>query len=214
VRPKAARTPSCWSTISSPSTRSSEPGGVFSVEIVDERAGQVELRVRGPNARAIFEGESGGHRWQRVPPTEKRGRVHSSTITVAVLDEVTERELVIPDRDLDWNTCRGSGKGGQHLQKTETAVQVVHLPTGLAVRCESERSQHENRVIAMKILRARVLDRLEAEAGAERAHRRKTQIGSGMRGDKRRTIRVQDDNVLDHLTGRTWRYKDYVRGNW
>lgn len=162
----------------------------------------------------MFENEAGGHRWQRVPPTEKRGRVHSSTITVAVLDEVRESELVIPDRDLDWATCRASGSGGQHLQKTDSAVTVEHLPTGLVVRCQSERSQHANREIALRILRVRLSERIAAEADAARARERRQQVGSGMRGDKRRTIRVQDDSVVDHQTGRTWRFKDYVRGAW
>jgi len=149
-----------------------------------------------------------------VPPTEKRGRVHSSTITVAVLDEISERELVIPPGDLDWDACKASGSGGQHLQKTESAVMVKHLPTGITVRCQSERSQHANREIAMAILRARIVERRDAEAGAARSQQRRAQIGSGMRGDKRRTVRVLDDTVLDHATGRSWRFKDYRRGAW
>ena len=191
-----------------------EAGGLFSVEVIDERPGQVELRIAGKGARALFAKEVGGHRWQRVPPTERRGRVHSSTITVAVLEEVSERELVIPERDLDWDACRASGSGGQHLQKTDSAVTLVHLPTGLKVRAQSERSQHANRVIALRILRSRLADKLAAEADAARGSLRRQQIGSGMRGDKRRTIRVQDDAVLDHETGRTWRFKDYLRGAW
>ena len=163
---------------------------------------------------SIFQSEAGGHRWQRIPPTEKRGRVHSSTITVAVLDEPKPHELVIPPQDLDWETCRASGSGGQHLQKTDSAVHLKHLPTGITVRCQSERSQHANREIALRVLRARIVERQAAEAGAARAKLRRDQIGSGMRGDKRRTVRVQDDSVVDHLTGKTWRYKDYVRGNW
>ena len=140
--------------------------------------------------------------------------MHSSTITVAVLDEPKEHELVIPDRDLDWEACRASGSGGQHLQKTDSAVTVRHLPSGLVVRCQSERSQHANRVIALRVLRARIAER-EANAIANaRAQLRRTQVGSGMRGDKRRTIRVQDDSVVDHVSGKTWRYRDYTRGNW
>lgn len=214
MQPKAARTPSSSFVTSSRSTRGSEAGGLFSVEVIDERPGQIELRVRGKGARALFEHEAGGHRWQRTPPTEKRGRVHSSTITVAVLDEVAPHALVIPDRDLDWSACRASGSGGQHLQKTDSAVNLVHLPTGITVRCQSERSQHANREIALRILRARLVAKRDAETGAARGDLRRRQIGSGMRGDKRRTIRVQDDTVVDHETGRTWRFKDYVRGAW
>lgn len=171
-------------------------------------------RVTGKGARALFEGEVGGHRFQRVPPTEKRGRVQSSTITVAVLDEIADREVVIRDEDLEWSTCRASGKGGQHLQKTDSAVQLTHLPTGLQVRSEGERSQRQNRVIALQTLSERLakIDR-DTAAGA-RAAARRGQIGSGMRGDKRRTVRVQDDTVTDHVTGRVWRYRDYVRGAW
>lgn len=149
-----------------------------------------------------------------MPPTEKRGRVHSSTITVAVLEEVSERELVIPPHELDWDACRASGSGGQHLQKTESAVTVTHLPTGITVRCQLARSQHANKETALAILRARIRERRDAEAGAARARLRRAQIGSGMRGDKRRTIRVLDDAVVDHATGRTWRYRDYRRGAW
>lgn len=170
--------------------------------------------MRGHGARALFEHEAGGHRWQRIPPTEKRGRVHSSTITVAVLDEPAAHELVITAADLEWSMCRASGAGGQHLQKTDSAVQLVHRPSGLVVRCQSERSQHANKEMALRVLRARLAEQQASAAGAERAEQRRRQVGSGMRGDKRRTIRVQDDAVVDHLTGRAWRFKDYVRGAW
>lgn len=170
--------------------------------------------MTGKGARALFEGEAGGHRFQRVPPTEKRGRVQSSTITVAVLDEVEQREVVIRDDELAWSTCRASGKGGQHLQKTDSAVQLVHLPTGIHVRAESERSQRQNRLVALETLRERLANLVRDTDAAARASERRGQIGAGMRGDKRRTIRVQDDTVTDHVTGRTWRYRDYVRGAW
>jgi peptide chain release factor 1 len=174
----------------------------------------VVFRATGPAAAALFAGEVGGHRWQRVPPTEKRGRVHSSTITIAVLPVPSEADLVIRPVDLVWSTCRPSGKGGQALQKTDSAVQVTHRPTGIQVRCESERSQHHNRLAALEVLRARLAADLRARAAAERAQARRDQVGSGMRADKRRTIRVQDGVVIDHLTGRTWRLRDYQRGRW
>ena len=170
--------------------------------------------MTGAGARVLFEGEAGGHRFQRVPPTEKRGRVQSSTITVAVLDELAYSDPAIRDEDLEWSTCRASGNGGQHLQKTDSAVQLLHLPTGIQVRSEGERSQRQNRMAALEAIRAQ-LARIQRDAvTAERASARRGQIGSGMRGDKRRTIRVQDDTVTDHLTGRVWRYRDYVRGAW
>ena len=185
--------------------------------MIDERPGRVVVRVRGRGAAAAFADEQGGHRWQRVPPNERRGRVHSSTITVAVLDEVPLGDagsIEISDGDLEWSTCRASGSGGQHLQKTDSAVQVLHRPTGLIVRSEQERSQHRNRATALAELRARLAALEQARASAARARERRGQIGSGMRGDKRRTIRCQDGAVVDHVTGRTWRLREYLRGEW
>jgi peptide chain release factor 1 len=170
--------------------------------------------VTGRGARELFAGEVGGHRFQRIPPTEKRGRVQSSTITVAVLDEEVAVELEVPASELAWSTCRASGKGGQHLQKTDSAVQLTHVPTGIQVRSEGERSQRQNRLVALATLQARLRETNRAAAASARAAERRDQVGSGMRGDKRRTIRVQDDTVTDHVTGRTWRYRDYVRGAW
>jgi peptide chain release factor 1 len=170
--------------------------------------------VTGRGARELFEGEAGGHRWQRVPPTEKRGRVHSSTITVAVMDEARVEEIVLRDEDLAWTTCRSPGKGGQHVQKTDSAVQVTHLPTGLQVRAHDQRSQHQNRMLALERLRAHLTSARREAAATARASERRTQVGSGERADKRRTIRVQDDTVVDHATGRTWRFKAYARGDW
>ena len=173
------------------------------------------LRVDGKAARDTFAGEAGGHRWQRVPPNDKRGRVHTSTITVAVLDEPTEVQLpTLDSRELDITTCRSSGNGGQNVQKTDSAVQIRHIPTGLIVRCETERSQTYNRATAIAILRARLHEARQHSAHAERADMRRRQIGSGQRGDKRRTIAVQRDSVVDHVTGRAWRYDDYERGKW
>jgi len=154
------------------------------------------------------------HRWQRTPPNEKRGRVHTSTITVAVLEEPQLAELVIRAEDVDVETMRGSGAGGQHRNKTDSAVRARHRPTGIEVRCESERSQHLNRALAMRVLAARVAELARSTAQGARAADRRRQVGSGMRGDKRRTIRTQDDQVVDHVDGRTWRFKAYARGDW
>lgn len=172
------------------------------------------LCISGRGANALFAGEAGGHRWQRVPETEKRGRVQTSTVTVAVLEEPKHTELTIRPDDVDIETMRGSGAGGQHRNKTDSAVRARHRPTGIEVRCESERSQHLNRELAMRVLAARVAERARSAAQGERAADRRRQIGSGMRGDKRRTIRVQDDQVTDHVDGRTWRFKAYARGDW
>jgi peptide chain release factor 1 len=149
-----------------------------------------------------------------VPPTEKRGRVHTSTITVAVLPEPPETVVRLDERDLDETTMRGSGAGGQHRNKTDSAVRLVHRPTGIVVRAESERDQSQNRRTARAVLRAKLWELETSRASGARAADRRAQVGSGMRGDKRRTIRTQDDQVNDHVTGRTWRYKAYVRGDW
>lgn len=194
-------------------TSGSQPGGIFSLEIVEALPGLITLRVEGRGARETFKDEAGGHRWQRVPPTERRGRVHTSTVTVAVLAEPTEAEMTIPERELEIFTTRGSGPGGQHRNKTDSCVVAKHLPTGITVRCDG-RSQWENRQTALATLRARLWDERRRGEEAERATKRRAQVGTGMRGDKRRTIRTQDGIVTDHVTGRKWQLKKYLRGEW
>lgn len=189
-------------------------GESFDLEDVEHRAGLCVLRISGRGVAALFAGEAGGHRWQRVPPTERRGRVHTSTVTVAVLPEPAAHEVCLREADLEWHTMRASGSGGQHLQKTDSAVRLRHKPTGIEVRCETERSQSANRETALRVLRARIAEAARAQALGARADERRRQVGSGQRGDKRRTIRTQDDQVTDHLDGRTWSFKRYVRGDW
>lgn len=192
--------------------RDSALGGVFSVDLLDDRPGLLVFHAEGKGADALFSQESGGHRWQRVPPNERKGRVHTSTITVAVLQEPSPVDVVIRDSDLEWTACRGSGAGGQHRNKTNSAVQIRHLPSGLMVRCEGERSQHQNRRSAIALIRAKLWEAKQQSVSGAVAADRRSQVGSGMRGDKRRTIRA--DGVNDHVTGRSWQYKDYIRGNW
>lgn len=172
------------------------------------------LVVSGDDARRVFTDEAGGHRWQRIPPTERYGRVHTSTITVAVLDAVAPEDVRLKETDIEVKACRGSGPGGQHRNKTESAIQMTHRPTGVTVRCETERSQYQNRQIALQLLAARVAQSRRDQATNTTNAQRAAMVGSGERGDKRRTIRTQDNQVKDHITGRTWRYDDYVRGNW
>lgn len=140
--------------------------------------------------------------------------MHTSTITVAVLPEPREHEVVIRDDDVEVTFMRGSGAGGQHRNVTDSACRIKHHESGLVVRCEAERSQHANRDKAMAILRARLLEHRATTSERARADDRRAQIGSGMRGDKRRTIRTQDDQVVDHVTGKSWRFKNYARGDW
>jgi peptide chain release factor 1 len=186
----------------------------LTLELVDERPGSLTFRVFGKGAVAAFQNEAGGMRWQRIPPNEKRGRVHTSTVTVAVLPEPTDVQIKLDEKDLDWKTCRASGAGGQKVNKTDSAVQLTYKPTGLMVRVETERSQHQNRATALVVLRARLWEAKRETEATARANDRKAQVGTGMRGDKRRTIRTQDGAVHDHLTGRRWNLKEYLRGDW
>lgn len=171
------------------------------------------LRVTGRGAAAAFAGEPGGHRWQRVPPGCKRGRVHTSTVTVAVLPEPTAQQLHIDPRDLDETFTRGTGKGGQHRNKTDTVVVLRHLPTGVVVRVDGGRSQSLNRETALGLLRARILATRTAAAIADRNAARRDQVGCGARGDKIRTIAVQRGSVTDHGTGKTLGLDRYLRGH-
>lgn len=212
--PRAVTTPRISSRSSSASTGSARCGGAFDLEITEHLDGILTFVARGKGAAEAFRDEAGGHRWQRIPPSEKRGRVHTSTITVAVLPEPTPTELRLDWRDIEQVTCRGSGAGGQHRNKTESAVMLTHVPSGLTVRCESERSQHQNRETALSLLRARLFAAETERRFAARAEDRRRQVGSGMRGDKRRTIRCQDGTVTDHVTGRSWTFRDYQRGEW
>ena len=168
--------------------------------------------VSGEGAIARFASEGGGHRWQRIPPTEKRGRVQSSSVTVAALPEPAAASLVLRDNDLEWRTVRGSGAGGQKRNKTESAVQLTHKPTGTMVRVESERSQHQNKATALSLLRARIGEREQARVTGERNDTRRNMLGSGQRGDKIRTVQVRHGIVTDHRTGKKIRYDDYLRG--
>ena len=168
----------------------------------------------GEGAYVTFKDEPGGHRWQHVPKTEKRGRVQTSTVTVAVMQEPTEVQLRIRPEDIEMSTIRGSGAGGQKRNKTESCVVLKHVPSGLMVRAETERSQSQNRSLAMGLLRARLWEAEQERLRSARAADRKAQVGVGSRGDKRRTIAVQRDDVVDHVTGRRWRLRDYLSGQW
>lgn len=189
-------------------------GGVFDVELLDERPGYVQAMITGRGAVATFFSESGGHRWQRVPQTEKRGRVQTSTVTVAVMDPDAVAGAPIDVRDVEISTSRGSGPGGQNRNKIESCVVAVHRPSGLQVRIDSERSQHQNRATALRVLSARLYDQQREQALAGRNAERRQQVGSGQRGDKVRTYRTQDDQVIDHRTGVKLKLSKWYSGDW
>jgi peptide chain release factor 1 len=170
--------------------------------------------IEGKGAYSRLKYESGVHRVQRVPVTEASGRIHTSTATVAVLPEMDEVEVEVDPNDLEIEVYRSSGPGGQHMQKNATAVRVTHLPTGLVVTCESERSQFQNRERAMAILRARLYAIEEQKQLEERGETRRLQVGSGERSEKIRTYNFPQNRVTDHRIGLTsYRLENVLDGN-
>jgi len=177
----------------------------WQVEIISESHGEVGgykeviARIVGEGAYSVMKFESGAHRVQRVPTTETQGRVHTSACTVAVIPEVDEvSEVVLNPADLRIDTFRASGAGGQHINKTDSAVRITHLPTGVVVECQDGRSQHQNKAQAMRVLAARIMDAQVQEQNAATAATRKSLVGSGDRSERIRTYNFPQGRVTDH----------------
>jgi peptide chain release factor 1 len=191
------------------------------VEILSEHAGEhggykeVVARVEGAGAYSKLKFESGAHCVKRVPVTESQGRVHTSTATVAVLPELDEiDDVVINPADLKTDTFRASGAGGQHVNKTDSAIRITHLPTGTIVECQEERSQHKNRARAMSLLKARLLDAERSKQSAAQAETRRLQVGTGDRSQRIRTYRYKDNLVTDHRIGlNLYRLTEIMQGD-
>ncbi len=171
---------------------------------------EISFEVRGAGAFSRFKFESGTHRVQRVPETESSGRIHTSAATVAVLPEAEEVEVEIDPGDLQIDTYRSGGAGGQHVNKTESAIRITHIPTGLVVECQDERSQHKNRDRAMKILRTKLYEMQQQALDKERASERRSQVGSGDRSERVRTYNYPQGRVTDHRIGLTLHRLDAV----
>lgn len=175
---------------------------------------EVTFMINGEGAYSRLKFESGVHRVQRVPETESSGRIHTSTVTVAVLPEVDEVEVEINPDDLEIDTYRSSGAGGQHINKTESAIRITHKPTGMVVTCQDERSQHKNREAAMRMLRSRLYDKMEQERNAAIAADRKSQVGTGDRSERIRTYNFPQGRVTDHRIGLTlYKLDQFMNGD-
>lgn len=175
---------------------------------------EVTFMINGKGVYSRLKYESGVHRVQRVPETESQGRVHTSTATVAVLPEARDVEVNIDEKDLIIETCRSSGAGGQHINKTESCIRMVHIPTGIVVNCQDERSQIKNREKALKVMKSRLYDYYSTKYKSEYAENRKSQIGTGDRSERIRTYNFPQGRVTDHRIGMTlYNLEDFLAGD-
>ncbi len=191
------------------------------VEVLSEHAGEhggykeIVARVEGKGAYSQLKFESGTHRVQRVPATESQGRIHTSAATVAILPELDEiDEIEINPADLKVDTFRASGAGGQHVNKTDSAIRITHLPSGTVVECQEERSQHKNRARAMSLLKSRLLDEAQSKQAATQAESRRLQVGSGDRSQRIRTYNYPQGRITDHRINLTlYRLPETMQGD-
>lgn len=175
---------------------------------------EIIFSVKGEGAYSRLKFESGVHRVQRIPITEASGRIHTSTVTVAVLIEPKEIEIKLRPEDLKIETFRASGKGGQHVNRTDSAVRITHIPTGIVVSCQDERSQIKNREKAMKVLKFRILDKMEREQSSTLSKQRRVQIGTGERSEKIRTYNFPERRVTEHRINLTlYKLEEILEGN-
>ncbi len=175
---------------------------------------EIDFLIAGEGAYSRFKFESGVHRVQRVPQTESQGRIQTSTVSVAVLPEAEEVEVHIDPADIRMESCKSSGAGGQHINKTESAVRLTHLPTGIVIECQQERSQFKNRDTAMKMLRAKLFDMKSGEQNRRIAADRKNQVGTGDRSERIRTYNFPQGRVTDHRIGLTlYSLEDFLDGD-
>lgn len=175
---------------------------------------EVSVRIQGGGVYSKMKFESGVHRVQRVPKTESQGRIQTSTVTVAVLPETEDIEIEINQDDLIVETCKSSGAGGQHINKTESAIRIIHKPSGIVVGCQTERSQLQNKETAMKMLRAKLYDIEKTKRDTELASNRKSQVGTGDRSEKIRTYNYPQSRVTDHRIGLTvYTLDTFMNGN-
>lgn len=175
---------------------------------------EIVVYIKGQKANRYLKFESGVHRVQRVPVTESSGRIHTSTVTVAVMPEVDDVEITINPRDLRIDTYRSTGAGGQHVNKTESAIRITHIPTGIVVSCQDEKSQHKNRDKAMRVLKARLYEFEKQRQADSIANSRKSQVGSGERSEKIRTYNFPQSRVTDHrINGRNFNIEIILDGS-
>jgi len=192
----------------------------FNIEIISESETglggykEVIFSLEGRDAWDLMHREAGIHRVQRIPQTESGGRIHTSAVTVAVMPEAEETEVDIQEKDLKIDVYRASGAGGQHINKTDSAVRITHIPTGTVVACQDERSQHKNRATAMRVLRARISEQMAEKQHAENAMTKKEQVKSGDRSERIRTYNFPQGRVTDHRIGYTnHNLPSFIEGN-
>lgn len=177
-----------------------------------EQLDELTIRIRGPQAFTKLQYEAGTHRVQRIPTTERHGRIHTSTATVAVLPEVPENEIIVRSEDIEWDFYRAGGKGGQNVNKVSSAVRIRHTPSGIVVQCQTERDQYQNRQVALGMLRAKLWERqlLERE---QSMNEQRSIIGRGMRSEKIRTYNFAQNRVTDHRINKSWHnLEDIIEG--